>query len=174
MPSCRATGATALVKLGAPQSDELGYAESLSTEDIGGTRVIVLQQPPAQGQICTVVLRGATDQLLDDLERAVDDGVNTYKVGAWPPVVASQGIRLLEPLVGADSPRMLQTLCKDPRTVAAGGASEMEIAKRLADFGKKETGLDQYAIAKYAEALQVAAHFLSQIVSSTCTLLHDA
>ena len=30
--------------------------------------------------MATVVLRGATDQLLDDLERAVDDGVNTYKV----------------------------------------------------------------------------------------------
>ena len=27
-----------------------------------------------------MVLRGSTDRLLDDLERAVDDGVNTYKV----------------------------------------------------------------------------------------------
>jgi len=25
-------------------------------------------------------LRGSTDSILDDLERAVDDGVNTYKV----------------------------------------------------------------------------------------------
>lgn len=30
--------------------------------------------------VCTVVLRGSTDSILDDLERAVDDGVNTYKV----------------------------------------------------------------------------------------------
>lgn len=76
----RATGATAVVKVGTPQADELGFADSLSTEDIGGSNVIVLQQPPDQGQICTVVLRGATEQLLDDLERAIDDGVNTYKV----------------------------------------------------------------------------------------------
>ena len=27
-----------------------------------------------------MVLRGSTDRLLDDLERAVDDGVNTFKV----------------------------------------------------------------------------------------------
>lgn len=27
-----------------------------------------------------MVLRGSTDSILDDLERAVDDGVNTYKV----------------------------------------------------------------------------------------------
>ena len=31
-------------------------------------------------RVATVVLRGSTDSILDDLERAVDDGVNTYKV----------------------------------------------------------------------------------------------
>lgn len=30
--------------------------------------------------ISTVVIRGSTDNLLDDIERAVDDGVNTFKV----------------------------------------------------------------------------------------------
>lgn len=30
--------------------------------------------------VSTVVLRGSTDSILDDLERAVDDGVNTFKV----------------------------------------------------------------------------------------------
>lgn len=30
--------------------------------------------------VATVVLRGSTDSILDDIERAVDDGVNTYKV----------------------------------------------------------------------------------------------
>lgn len=33
------------------------------------------------GQVATVVLRASTDNLLDDLERAIDDGVNAYKVG---------------------------------------------------------------------------------------------
>ena len=35
---------------------------------------------------------------------------------------------------------------------------ELELAKQLADFGKKETGLDQYAIAKFAEALEVCTY----------------
>lgn len=30
--------------------------------------------------VSTVLLRASTDSILDDLERAVDDGVNTYKV----------------------------------------------------------------------------------------------
>jgi len=31
-------------------------------------------------KVSTLVLRGATDSSLDDLERAVDDGINSYKV----------------------------------------------------------------------------------------------
>lgn len=40
-----------------------------------------------------MVLRGSTDSILDDLERAVDDGVNAYKVGyvgcltIFPPIL---------------------------------------------------------------------------------------
>lgn len=49
--------------------------------EIGGTTVVVLEQDASAGAVSTVVLRASTDQLLDDLERAVDDGVNTYKVG---------------------------------------------------------------------------------------------
>ena len=32
------------------------------------------------GAVATVVLRASTSNLLDDVERAVDDGVNAYKV----------------------------------------------------------------------------------------------
>ena len=32
-----------------------------------------------QSPIATIVIRGATDNLMDDIERAVDDGVNAYK-----------------------------------------------------------------------------------------------
>ena len=39
--------------------------------------------------------------------------------------------------------------------MAGGGGVELEVAKQLSEFGKKETGLDQYAIAKFAEALEV-------------------
>lgn len=32
------------------------------------------------GSIATILIRGSTDNLMDDVERAVDDGVNTFKV----------------------------------------------------------------------------------------------
>lgn len=130
---CRATGATALVKLQAPQADELGFARSLAVREIGGTKCLVLQQDSSMGQISTVVLRGSTDQMLDDIERAVDDGVNSYKL-----------------------------LGRDARAVPAGGATEIEIAHQLQQWGRKETGLDQYAIVRYAEALEVVPRTIAE------------
>ena len=33
----------------------------------------------AESAVATIVIRGASDNILDDIERAVDDGVNTFK-----------------------------------------------------------------------------------------------
>lgn len=49
----------------------------------------------------------------------------------------------------------MQALCKDARMLPAGGAPEIEVCQQLQKFGRKETGLDQYAIAKFAESLEV-------------------
>ena len=32
-----------------------------------------------ESPIATVIIRGSTDNIMDDVERAVDDGVNTFK-----------------------------------------------------------------------------------------------
>jgi T-complex protein 1 subunit theta len=48
------------------------------------------------------VLRGSTHQNLDDLERAIDDGVNTFK-----------------------------SLVRDGRMVAGAGATEIHIAHKI-------------------------------------------
>jgi T-complex protein 1 subunit theta len=105
---CRATGAVALSKLVCPKPDELGLAKELAVEEIGGTKCVVLRQDASVGAISTVVLRGSTDQMLDDVERAVDDGVNGYKA-----------------------------LCKDARALPAGGATEIELARQLQQLGRK-------------------------------------
>lgn len=43
-------------------------------------QVTIVKNEEGGNSLSTVVLRGSTDSILDDLERAVDDGVNTYKV----------------------------------------------------------------------------------------------
>ncbi|XP_028105607.1 T-complex protein 1 subunit theta-like [Camellia sinensis] len=72
---CRTTGAVALLKLGTPNPDDLGYVDSVSVEEIGGGRVTVVRNEEGGNSVCAVVLRGSTDSILDDLERAVDEEV---------------------------------------------------------------------------------------------------
>ena len=44
----------------------------------------------------------------------------------------------------------------------AGGALEIEVARQLREFGSRETGLDQYAIAKFADALEVVPRTIAE------------
>ncbi|CAH1416134.1 unnamed protein product [Lactuca virosa] len=130
---CRTTGAVALLKLGAVNPDDLGYVDSISVEEIGGARVTVVRNEQGGNSVTTVLLRGSTDSILDDLERAVDDGVNTYKA-----------------------------LCKDSRIVPGAAATEIELARKLKEFSFSETGLDQYAIGKFAESFEMIPKTLAE------------
>ncbi|XRB06910.1 T-complex protein 1 subunit theta [Pycnococcus provasolii] len=146
---CRATGATALGKVEVPQPDQIGFAKECSVREIGGSLVIVLQQDEKMGKIATVVLRGATDTLMDDAERAIDDGINAFKA-----------------------------LGRDARRVAAGGASEMELATRLGVWGRQLSGLERYPAAKFAAALEVVPRCLAETsghdASATISALYAA
>lgn len=130
---CRTTGSVSLIKLQQPSADELGYADSVSMEEFGGTRVTVVKNESAGNVVSTVMIRGSTDSLLDDVERAVDDGVNLYKA-----------------------------MCRDSKLVPGAGAAEIELAKRLKEYGAKEAGLVQYAIDKYADSLEVVPRILAE------------
>ena len=58
--------------------------------------------------------------------------------------------------------RCPQLLCRDPRTLPAGGATEVEVARQLSAFGSKMTGLEQYAVAQFAEALEVVPRTIAE------------
>jgi hypothetical protein len=48
-------------------------------EEIGETEVVVFDKKGESGHVCTIVVRGSSQPLMDDVERAIDDAVNTYK-----------------------------------------------------------------------------------------------
>ena len=129
---CKVIGASSVVKAVQPRPEELGYVSAIDVEEIGGRRVIVAKQEAGTG-VTTVVLRAATQNMMDDVERAIDDGINTYKA-----------------------------MCKDARLTAGAGAPEIEIASRLAAAARKETGLAQYAIQKYATSLELVPRILAE------------
>ena len=130
---CRAVNATALVRVGAPTPDELGFADLVAVQEVSSKLVTVFRQAAEESAVATLVLRAATNNTLDDIERAVDDAVNSAKQA-----------------------------CKDARLLPGAGAVEIELAARLADFAAATPGLEQYAIAKYAEALEVVPRVLAE------------
>merc|ERR1712211_123455 len=75
----RATGATALPKMTPPTAEELGRADSVYVDELGDTEVVVFKVGNKESRVSTIVIRGATDNYMDDIERAIDDGVNVFK-----------------------------------------------------------------------------------------------
>uniref|UniRef100_A0A146Y3K7 T-complex protein 1 subunit theta n=1 Tax=Fundulus heteroclitus TaxID=8078 RepID=A0A146Y3K7_FUNHE len=130
---CKTVGAVALPKMMAPTPDEMGHCDNVYLTEVGDTQVVVFKHEKEDGAISTVVIRGSTDNLMDDIERAVDDGVNTFKV-----------------------------LVRDKRLVPGAGATEIELAKQITSFGESCPGLDQYAIKKFAEAFEVFPRALAE------------
>jgi T-complex protein 1 subunit theta len=130
---CRVIGATPLARLGAPMPDEMGTIDIVETLEIGGDRVTVFRQENETTRTATIVLRGATMNHLDDLERAVDDGVNVIKA-----------------------------ITRDPRLVPGAGATEMQLVERIQAYGERTPGLPQYAIKKYGEAFEVIPRTLAE------------
>uniref|UniRef100_A0A0P4W403 T-complex protein 1 subunit theta n=1 Tax=Rhodnius neglectus TaxID=72488 RepID=A0A0P4W403_9HEMI len=123
---CKATGATPLPDITVPTKDELGYADSVYTDELGDTCVVVFKLEGQESKISTIVIRGSTDNYLDDIERSIDDGINTFK-----------------------------GIARNGRFVAGAGASEVEVAKRLRKYADSVSGLERYAVQKFANALEV-------------------
>ncbi|XP_026372206.1 T-complex protein 1 subunit theta isoform X1 [Ursus americanus] len=130
---CKTVGATALPRLTAPVLEEMGHCDNVYLSEVGDTQVVVFKHEKEDGAISTIVLRGSTDNLMDDIERAVDDGVNTFKV-----------------------------LTRDKRLVPGGGATEIELAKQITSYGETCPGLEQYAIKKFAEAFEAIPRALAE------------
>lgn len=136
----RTTKAMGLAKLSVPTPDELGSADSVEVEEIGSTKCIVFRQDETGSRISTLLIRASTQNTLDDIDRAVDDAVNVYK-----------------------------GLVNDPRFLAGAGATEIELSRLLHDYANKRPGLDQYAIQKYADALEVVPRMLAENSGANAT-----
>ncbi|XP_020620101.1 T-complex protein 1 subunit theta-like [Orbicella faveolata] len=130
---CRSVGAIILPKFTTPTAEEIGHCDEIRVSEIGGTSVTIFKQEREETAVSTVVIRGSTENIMDDVERAVDDGVNTFKA-----------------------------LTRDDRFVPGAGATEIELAKQISSFGETCAGLEQYAIQKFAESLEIIPRTLAE------------
>jgi len=131
---CAATGATAMVRVGRPTAEELGHVDVAEQRELGQTQIVVFKNDSGgSNKVCTLVLRAASQNILEDQERAINDGVNVYR-----------------------------TLCRDQRLLPGGGATEIELGSQLATYADTLPGLEQYAVRAYAHAFEVVPSSLAQ------------
>ena len=131
---CRVCGATPLARVGAPTPEELGVISSVRVTEVGGDRVTVFEQESDETtRTATIVLRGATQNSMDDIERAIDDGIAAIK-------------GLLKPDGG--------------KLLPGAGATEIELVSRITKFGERTSGLLQLAIKQFALAFEIVPRTL--------------
>ncbi|MFC6615433.1 thermosome subunit beta [Halopenitus salinus] len=96
------------------QEDELFYVEGPNSHGV------------------TLLLRGSTDHVVDELERGVNDALD-----------------------------VVSTTVADGRTLAGGGAIEVELASRLRDYADSIEGREQLAVEAFADALELVPRVLA-------------
>lgn len=107
-----------------PETVKLGHCD-LIEEVIIGEDTLIRFSGVAAGQACTIVLRGATEQLLDEAERSLHDAL----------AVLSQTVR-------------------EPRTTLGGGCAEMVMARAVDQAAQDVEGKKAIAVDSFAKALR--------------------
>ena len=75
----KTVGGTVLAKVMPPNPEEMGYCDNVYVDEVGDASVILFKQDKEEGAISTIIVRGSTDNIMDDIERSIDDGVNNFK-----------------------------------------------------------------------------------------------
>jgi len=105
-------------------SNDLGKSakvEEIKEGEEGMTYITGCKNPKA----ITILIRGGTEHVIDEMERAIKDGLGD-----------------------------VSAVLNDSKVVAGGGAIEIELSKRLREFAQTIAGRERLAIEEFASALE--------------------
>jgi thermosome len=105
-------------------SGDLGEAGLVEQEGDTDPANVFVRRSP-RAKIVTIRLRGGTEHVTDNLERTLDDALKVVKA-----------------------------VYEDGKIVAGGGASEMEVARKLRDYASSVGGREQLAVTAFADAVE--------------------
>ncbi|MFC6725584.1 thermosome subunit alpha, partial [Halobium palmae] len=97
----RSTGGRVVSSLDDIESDDLGFAGNVAQKDIGGDERIFVEDVE-EAKSVTLILRGGTEHVVDEVERAIDDSLG-----------------------------VVRTTLNDGKVLPGGGAPETELALEL-------------------------------------------
>ena len=128
----RATGAKVVTNVEDLSFEDLGQAGTVAEKKVSGEEMIFVEECKDPKSV-TLLLRGSTKHVVDEIERAVDDAIG-----------------------------VVSATVEDGKVVAGGGAAEISIAKSLKEYADTITGREQLAVAAFAEALEVIPKTLAE------------
>jgi len=117
------TGGEIVSTFGNPDMVKLGKCDLIEQVEIG-EETLVKFSGVALGEACSIVLRGATEQILDEAERSLHDALC-----------------------------VLTSTVKETKTVYGGGCSEMLMANAVLEAASKTPGKEAIAMEAFARAL---------------------
>ncbi len=128
----RATGASIVSNVKDISEDDLGFAGSVTEKELAGDEHIFVEEVD-DARAVTMILRGGTDHVVDEVERAIEDALG---------VVAA-------------------TL-EDGKVLPGGGAPETELSLQLRDYADSVGGREQLAVESFADAIDVIPRTLAE------------
>ncbi|HIJ12792.1 MAG TPA: thermosome subunit, partial [Halobacteriales archaeon] len=128
----RATGARIVTNFDDIKETDLGHAGEVVQQDLGGDQHIFITDVK-DAKAVTLILRGGTEHVVDEVERAIDDSLG-----------------------------VVRATIEDGKVVAGGGSPELEVALGVRDFAESVGGREQLAIEAFADAVEVIPRTLAE------------
>lgn len=128
----RATGAKVVSDMKSISDKDLGLAGKIEERKLAGEAMTFVKECK-NAKAVTILVRGGTEHVTDEIERAVEDALGDLKA-----------------------------VVENSKVVAGGGAPEMEVSMRLQDYANTLKGREQLAVLAFAKSLEVIPKTLAE------------
>jgi thermosome len=128
----RATGSRIVTSIHDLGEKDLGKAGLVEERKIGDEKMTFVEQCENPKSV-SIILRGGTEHVVDELERAMEDAL-----------------------------RVVGVVVEDKMLVPGGGAPEVELALRLREYAATVGGREQLAIEAFADSMEVIPKTLAE------------
>jgi thermosome len=128
----KATGGKVVSNVNDLRAEDLGFAKLVEERKVADDKMTFVEGSKNPKAV-TILVRGGSERLVDEAERAIHDALC-----------------------------VVRDVVLDPRVVGGGGAPEAEVARRLREHAQTLSGKEQLAVIAFGEALETLPTALAE------------
>lgn len=130
---CKTIGCRPAASLDHFTAEVLGGADLVEEVQAGDSKIVKMTGIANAGKTVSIVVRGSNKLVLEEADRSIHDALC-----------------------------VIRCLVKNRALIAGGGAPEIELSLRLMEYANTVTGVEQYCVRQYAEALEIIPFTLAE------------